>query len=144
MIALTLAQLAHAVHGDVLLARGDTLDTVVSGDVDTDSRLIGPGGIFVAKPGEATDGHLFVGAAVAAGAAAVVVERQVDDDVTQIVVADAVAALADLARDVVARVRAHGRLRIVGITGSNGKTTTKNMLARILEPVGETVSPKAS
>src|SRR6188768_3492112 len=77
MIALTLSQLAHAVGGEVLLAAGDTPDTVVSGTVDTDSRLIGPGGIFVAKPGEETDGHLFVDAAVAAGAALAIVERPV-------------------------------------------------------------------
>jgi UDP-N-acetylmuramoyl-tripeptide--D-alanyl-D-alanine ligase len=144
MIALTLSQLARAVGGEVLAARGETLDTVVSGAVDTDSRLIGPGGIFVAKPGEETDGHLFVGAAVAAGAVLAIVEHRVEADVTQIVVPDAVAALADLARDVVGRVRAQGTLRIIGITGSNGKTTTKNLLTRILEPEGETVSPKAS
>jgi UDP-N-acetylmuramoyl-tripeptide--D-alanyl-D-alanine ligase len=60
------------------------------------------------------------------------------------VVPDAVAALADLARDVVAGVRRGGDLRIVGITGSNGKTTTKNLLARILEGAGETISPRAS
>lgn len=144
MIALTLSQLAHAVGGELLLASGETPDTIVSGAVDTDSRLIGPGGVFVAKRGEETDGHLFVGAAVAAGAALAIVEHPVDAVVTQVVVPDAVAALADLARDVVARVRAGGRLRIVGITGSNGKTTTKNLLARILEPEGETVSPKAS
>nr|BFF11122.1 UDP-N-acetylmuramoyl-tripeptide--D-alanyl-D-alanine ligase [Microbacterium flavescens] len=63
---------------------------------------------------------------------------------TQIVVPSAVDALADLARTVVARVRDGGALRAVGITGSNGKTTTKNLLARILEGEGETVSPKAS
>lgn len=64
--------------------------------------------------------------------------------VTQVVVANAVDALADLARDVVARVRESGSLRVVGITGSNGKTTTKNLLRRILEGEGETVAPKAS
>jgi UDP-N-acetylmuramoyl-tripeptide--D-alanyl-D-alanine ligase len=144
MIELTLSQIARAVGGELLPARGDTPDTVVSGAVDTDSRLIGPGGVFVAKPGEETDGHLFVDAAVATGAALAIVERPVTAAVTQIVVPDAVAALADLARDVVARVRERGDLRVVGITGSNGKTTTKNLLARILEPVGETVSPKAS
>lgn len=144
MIALTLSELAHAIGGEVNLASGDTHDTVVSGAVDTDSRLIGPGGIFVAKPGEETDGHLFVDAAVAAGAAVAIVEHVVDAAVTQIVVPDVVTALADLAREVVARVRAGGDLRIVGITGSNGKTTTKNLLARILEVEGETVSPKAS
>ena len=144
MIALTLSELAHAIGGEVTLATGDTLDTIVSGAVDTDSRLIAPGGIFVAKPGEETDGHLFVDAAATAGAAVAIVEHIVDAAVTQIVVADAVAALADLARDVVARVRSGGDLRIIGITGSNGKTTTKNLLARILEGEGETVSPKAS
>ncbi|WP_127475468.1 UDP-N-acetylmuramoyl-tripeptide--D-alanyl-D-alanine ligase [Microbacterium sulfonylureivorans] len=148
MIALTIAQLARAVGGDVVLAPGDTLDTVVSGTVDTDSRLIGPGDVFVAKPGEETDGHRFVAAAAEAGAAIAIVEHIVEAEgagtITQIVVPGAVDALADLARDVVARVRNAGALRAVGITGSNGKTTTKNLLARILEGEGETVSPKAS
>lgn len=144
MIALTIAQIARAVRGDVVLADGDTLETLVSGAVDTDSRLIGPGGIFVAKPGEETDGHLFVDAAVANGAAVAIVERVVEASVTQVVVPSAVDALADLAREVVGAVRGGGDLRIVGITGSNGKTTTKNLLARILEGEGETVSPKAS
>ncbi len=143
MIALTLTQLAHVLDGELHLAPGVDAETVVSGDVDTDSRLIQPGGIFVAKPGEVTDGHLFVDAAVENGAAVAIVERVVGT-VTQIVVADAVTALADLARHVVGAVRDAGDLRIVGITGSNGKTTTKNMLARILEDEGETVSPRAS
>ena len=117
---------------------------MISGVVDTDSRNIGPGGIFVAKPGAETDGHLFVGKAVAAGAALALVERPVDEDVSQIVVPDVVAALAALAEEVVARVRESGHLRVVGITGSNGKTTTKNLLARILSGEGETVAPIAS
>jgi len=144
MIDLTLSQLARVVSGELRLAAGDTLETIVSGAVDTDSRLIEPGGIFVAKPGEETDGHLFVDAAVQRGAALALVERPVEAAVSQIVVPDVVAALADLAREVVARVRAQGDLRVVGITGSNGKTTTKNLLARILEGEGETVAPRAS
>jgi UDP-N-acetylmuramoyl-tripeptide--D-alanyl-D-alanine ligase len=144
MISFTLAQLAHAVGGQLQPAGSDTPDTVVSGAVDTDSRAIEPGGVFVAKPGEHTDGHRFVEAAVTAGAAVALVERPVDAAVSQIVVPDAVGALADLARVVVARVRERGDLRIVGITGSNGKTTTKNLLARILEGGGETVAPRAS
>jgi UDP-N-acetylmuramoyl-tripeptide--D-alanyl-D-alanine ligase len=144
MIALTLTQLAHVLDGELHLAVGDSGDTVVSGGVDTDSRLIGPGGIFVAKPGDVTDGHLFVDAAVAAGAAVAIVEHTVPSPVSQIVVADAVAGLADLARHVVRSVRDAGSLRIVGITGSNGKTTTKNLLARILQDEGETVAPHAS
>lgn len=144
MISTSLSHLADVLGGRLVVRGTDTPDTTVSGDVDTDSRLIEPGGIFVAKPGEATDGHLFVAAAVERGAALAIVERELDDAVSQIVVADAVAALSDLARDVVGRVRAGGDLRIVGITGSNGKTTTKNLLARILSDEGDTVSPRAS
>lgn len=144
MISMTLAEIAEAIGGTLHTAGDDTAHTAVSGTVDTDSRNIGVGDIFVAKPGADTDGHLFVATAVAQGAALAIVERTVDAAVSQIVVADVVAALADLARTVVARVRELGGLTIVGITGSNGKTTTKNMLARILEGDGETVSPVAS
>jgi UDP-N-acetylmuramoyl-tripeptide--D-alanyl-D-alanine ligase len=144
MIRLTLAEVTHAIGGTLHVSGTDTADTVVSGVVDTDSREMGPGTIFVAKPGETTDGHLFVDAAVAAGAALAIVERPVDAPVSQIVVPDAVAALSHLAREVVARVRAGGDLRVVGITGSNGKTTTKNLLARILQDEGPTVAPRAS
>lgn len=144
MISSSLSHIAAVLGGRLVLRGDDTPDTVVDGDVDTDSRLIEPGGIFVAKPGETTDGHLFVPAAIERGAALALVERELDDPVTQIVVDDVVAALAALARDVVARVRATGDLRIVGITGSNGKTTTKNLLARILRDEGATVSPRAS
>ncbi|MFS0854370.1 UDP-N-acetylmuramoyl-tripeptide--D-alanyl-D-alanine ligase [Microbacterium sp. 179-I 3D4 NHS] len=141
MIALSLAEIAAATGGELRLAGEDSPETVVDGVVDTDSRNMGPGTIFVAKPGAETDGHRFVGAAVEAGAVLAIVERPVDEPVSQVVVADAVAALADLAREVVGRVRSASDLRIVGITGSNGKTTTKNFLARILADEGETVAP---
>ncbi|MFT3798777.1 UDP-N-acetylmuramoyl-tripeptide--D-alanyl-D-alanine ligase [Microbacterium sp.] len=144
MIPMTLADVASAVSGTLLTAGADTETTVVAGAVDTDSRLIAPGGIFVAKPGETTDGHLFVPAAAGAGAALAIVEHVVDVPISQIVVPDVVGALADLARTVVGRVRARGALQITGITGSNGKTTTKNLLARILQDEGETVAPRAS
>ncbi|KZE90677.1 UDP-N-acetylmuramoyl-tripeptide--D-alanyl-D-alanine ligase [Microbacterium sp. TNHR37B] len=144
MISMTLADVAAAVGGTLHPAGDDGAETIVSGVVDTDSREMAPGGVFVAKRGETTDGHRFVDAAVAAGAVVAIVEQPVDAPVSQIVVADAVSALADLAREVVARVRTRGALRVVGITGSNGKTTTKNMLARILEGEGETVAPRNS
>ena len=144
MIALTIAQLARIVSGRPVLVGSDTLETVVSGAVDTDSRNIGPGDVFVAKPGEATDGHLFVGGAADAGAALALVERHIDAPISQVVVGDVVDAIAALARHVVAAVRARGDLRIAGITGSNGKTTTKNLLARILQDEGDTVAPRAS
>lgn len=144
MIRMTLGDIAAAIGGELHPVGSEDSATVVSGAVDTDSRQIGPGGIFVAKPGEVTDGHLFVPKAVDAGAVLAIVEHLVDTEVTQIVVPDVVAALAALAREVVARVRAAGDLRVVGITGSNGKTTTKNMLARILEAEGETIAPRGS
>ncbi|GAA2847982.1 UDP-N-acetylmuramoyl-tripeptide--D-alanyl-D-alanine ligase [Microbacterium arabinogalactanolyticum] len=141
MIALSLAEIAGILGGELRLTGADTAATVVDGSVDTDSREMTAGSIFVAKPGETTDGHRFVGAAAEAGAVLAIVEHPVDVEVSQIVVADAVQALADLAKAVVARVRDAGSLRIVGITGSNGKTTTKNLLARILQDEGETVAP---
>jgi len=144
MIPMTLAETAQAVSGSLRLFGDDTAETVVSGLVDTDSRLMTSGAIFVAKPGAVADGHSFVGAAVDAGARLAIVERPVDEPVSQIVVADAVRALADLARVVVARVRERGDLKVVGITGSNGKTTTKNLVARILQDEGETVAPRNS
>ncbi len=144
MIRMTLAEVAHAISGTLELAAGDSAETVVSGTVDTDSRNITAGDIFVAKPGEVTDGHRFVGTAADAGAVLALVDHHVDVAISQIIVADVVDALADLAREVVARVRSGGRLRVVGITGSNGKTTTKNLLARILQDEGETVAPRAS
>lgn len=144
MIALTLAEIAETIGGALRTHGDDTPETIVSGGVDTDSRNMAAGGVFVAKPGDATDGHLFVGAAVQGGAALAIVEREVDEPVSQIVVPDVVVALADLAREVVARVRSGGDLRVVGVTGSNGKTTTKNMLAEILRESGETIWPVAS
>lgn len=147
MIDLTLAEIAHIMEGRLV---GGEAPTVVSGLTDTDSRLITPGDIFVAKPGEETDGHLFVPAAIAQGAALVIVDHELDGvalgkiSAPQIVVADTVIALGALAAEVVARVRASGALRVVGITGSNGKTTTKNLVANMCERVGPTVSPRDS
>ncbi|MBS1697206.1 MAG: UDP-N-acetylmuramoyl-tripeptide--D-alanyl-D-alanine ligase [Actinobacteria bacterium] len=144
MIALSLAEIAEIVGGELHPAAGHDPASIVSGVVDTDSRQMSAGGIFVAKPGEHTDGHRFIGAAIENGAVLAIVEHPVDDVVSQIVVADVIDAIAELARAVVARVRAGGDLRIVGVTGSNGKTTTKNFLARILQDEGETIAPIAS
>jgi UDP-N-acetylmuramoyl-tripeptide--D-alanyl-D-alanine ligase len=156
MIAMSLAEIAAAVDGE--LVRG-AAETIVDGSVETDSRLVGPGSVFFALLGEETDGHRFVPSAADAGAALVVTERAIDlpdgSATAQVVVADGYAALAALAHEVVARVRAssadrtdeQGRpaaLRVVGITGSNGKTSTKNMLRTILAGHGETVAPEGS
>ncbi|QUW19455.1 UDP-N-acetylmuramoyl-tripeptide--D-alanyl-D-alanine ligase [Agrococcus sp. Marseille-Q4369] len=126
------AAVGGALHGD---------DVLVTGSVETDSRLVAAGGVFVAMPGESTDGHRFVDAAVAAGAALVIAERPLEQAVPHIVVDSGVVALGALAADVIRRVREAGELTVIGVTGSNGKTTTKNMLQAILEQHGPTVSP---
>jgi UDP-N-acetylmuramoyl-tripeptide--D-alanyl-D-alanine ligase len=140
VIELTLGEIADVLGGRLKGAA----DTVVSGPAHTDSRKVVAGSIFFALPGEVTDGHLFAPAAVENGASLLIVERELELAVDQIVVTDGVAALAALAREVVARVRARGELRVVAVTGSNGKTTTKNMLRAILEPQGATVAPFGS
>jgi UDP-N-acetylmuramoyl-tripeptide--D-alanyl-D-alanine ligase len=141
VIALTLAEIADALGAPIV--QGDP-QAIVGGSVETDSRLVSPGSVFFALPGETTDGALFAPAAVDAGAALVIAERAIDVDSALIVVPDGVAALAALARTVVARVRALGRVKVVAITGSNGKTTTKNLLRAILTAEGPTVAPEGS
>ncbi|MFC9918930.1 UDP-N-acetylmuramoyl-tripeptide--D-alanyl-D-alanine ligase [Agromyces binzhouensis] len=145
MIAMTMAEIAAATSGRFEPAGTDaSTETVIDGAVTTDSREVGPGGIFVAKRGEFDDGHRFAPAAVDQGAALVIVERRLELPVAQVVVEDSVDALGALATEVVRRVRAQGRLKIVGVTGSNGKTTTKNLLRTVLEQVGPTVAARKS
>jgi UDP-N-acetylmuramoyl-tripeptide--D-alanyl-D-alanine ligase len=105
--------------------------------------LVGAGSLFFAKPGEVTDGHLFVSASAKAGAVASVVEHLVDDaaDHPQLVVPNVVEALGLLAKHVLGVLSATGNLQVIGVTGSNGKTTTKNMLREILSAAGETIAP---
>jgi UDP-N-acetylmuramoyl-tripeptide--D-alanyl-D-alanine ligase len=141
VIALTLAEIATILDGTLSGADDSAL---VDGPVQTDSRLVEPGSIFFALPGEETDGHLFAPTAVDSGAALIITERKLDLPGAQIVVANGVAALAALATEVVARVRATGTLTVVAITGSNGKTTTKNLLRAILSAQAPTVAPQGS
>jgi UDP-N-acetylmuramoyl-tripeptide--D-alanyl-D-alanine ligase len=148
VIPLRLSELVDELGGSLLLPSGSPADSsselVVSGSVQTNSTLVTPGSVFFALRGDVTDGHLFVADAVQRGATLVIAERALTTTVPLLVVADGVLALADLARLVVARVRARGRLRVIGITGSNGKTTTKNLLRAILEAEGPTVAPAGS
>jgi UDP-N-acetylmuramoyl-tripeptide--D-alanyl-D-alanine ligase len=127
---LSVAEVTRAVHGEVV--RGDP-DAVCSGAA-IDSRKVRGGEVFFAYAGEHTDGHRFVGDALARGAGAAVVRRgheRVDaaSDGSIIEVEDTFQALHDLART------ARGRgvpERLVGLTGSAGKTTTKELLAALL------------
>ena len=111
--------------------RGADLD--VSG-VFTDTRAPRAGALFIALKGENFDAHDFVASAKQGAAAAALVAREVDVDLPQVIVADTQAALGDLA----SAVRAQRRARVVGITGSNAKTTVKTLLASILKLHGNT------
>jgi UDP-N-acetylmuramoyl-tripeptide--D-alanyl-D-alanine ligase len=111
---------------------------VVTGEVRIDSRLVGPGDLFVALRGEHSDGHDFARAAVDAGAVGVLVERTVTD--LDIVVPDALEGLQSLARQVFLL----DQPLTFGITGSSGKTSTKDLLAQVLSGFGPTLAPAGS
>lgn len=136
MIELTLGEVAAAVGGTL---HGADPATVVTGGVEFDSRLVTPGGLFLALAGERADGHDFVAAATASGAVASIVTRPVAGP--SIRVADGYAALAALAATVVRRLPG---LTVVGVTGSSGKTSTKDVLAQLLARLGPTVAPPGS
>ena len=137
MIPLTLAEVADAVGGEL----HDVSDpqVPVTGDVEWDSRRIRPGGLFVALAGERVDGHEHAAGAVGAGAVGVLAARPVG--VPAVVVPDVPAALADLARAVLDRLP---DVTVVGLTGSSGKTSTKDLLAQLLAELGPTVAPPGS
>ena len=164
MIALTLSRIADIVGGELAdISVEDAEVTVVTGSVEFDSRKVGAGGLFLALPGARSDGHDFAAAAVADGAVAVLAARPVG--VPALVVpaagptdagsgalehddasgsgAAVLAALARLAAAVAAELVAGG-LRIIGVTGSSGKTSTKDLLAAVLAPLGEVVAPPGS
>ncbi len=148
MIAFTAAEIAEITNGRLDADPGITPLSVV-----TDSREATPGSLYVAKPGEHADGHDYVAAAFTAGAALALVERPVSaPDGTpypSVLVQDAVLAMGALAGEAVRRIRAAragqgSELTVVGITGSAGKTTTKDLLAGILATQGNTVAPQGS
>jgi UDP-N-acetylmuramoyl-tripeptide--D-alanyl-D-alanine ligase len=131
VIPLTLAEVAHVVGGST----HDIPDSAVrvTGPVVRDSRDVVPGALFVAFAGERVDGHDFAAGAVADGAAAVLAARPVG--VPAIVVDDVQAALGRLAQHVIERLGA----TVVALTGSAGKTSTKDLIAQLLQKVAPTV-----
>ncbi|MGE0877634.1 MAG: UDP-N-acetylmuramoyl-L-alanyl-D-glutamate--2,6-diaminopimelate ligase [Acidimicrobiia bacterium] len=117
-----LAPLArYDVHGD------SALEIV---EASMDSRTVTPQSLFFCVPGAATDGHRFADAAVDSGAAALVVERRLDVAVTQVVVPDVRLVIGPLCATL--HGRPSERLDVVGITGTNGKTTTAQLLGDLL------------
>ena len=158
MIEMTLAEVAAVTGGRLHRATGTERVTAV----EFDSRQVGPGGLFLALPGERADGHDFAAAAVAGGAVAVLAAREVDAPAVLVPPAEpgslaagsylaagdsdgsGAAVLAALARLAAHNVAALPGLTVVGVTGSSGKTSTKDLLAAVLAPLGPTVAPPGS
>jgi UDP-N-acetylmuramoyl-tripeptide--D-alanyl-D-alanine ligase len=162
VIALSIAAIADIVGGRLAdISPEAAAATRVTGTVEFDSRSVGPGGLFLALPGARSDGHDFAAAAVEKGAVAVLAARPVGvpaivappatgDENASVLEHDTdgsgAAVLAALARlaGAVATDLVDGGLRIVGVTGSSGKTSTKDLLAAVLAPLGEVVAPPGS
>ncbi|QGU01717.1 UDP-N-acetylmuramoyl-tripeptide--D-alanyl-D-alanine ligase [Corynebacterium kalinowskii] len=163
MITLSLAQIAEATGG--ILAGGADPNAHITSSVEFDSRKLTPGSLFVALPGQRVDGHDFAAAAMEAGAVAVLAAREVDAPAVIVPKTDVpasnadafamagekandmaavLAGMGDLARYVIDRcVDEHG-LTVVGVTGSAGKTSTKDLMATVLSSAGTTVAPPGS
>jgi len=136
VIPLSLAEVAAATGGTLSAAADPAAQ--VTGGVVTDSRAVGPGDLFVALAGERVDGADFAPQALSAGAVAVLGGR--DLGLPGVVVDDPAQALGRLARAVVDRLGP----TVVAVTGSSGKTTTKDLLADVLSRLGPVVAPQGS
>lgn len=161
MIQLTLGEIAEIVGGR--LGGGAQADTPVTGTVEFDSRKAAPGGLFLALPGARVDGHEFAATAVSKGAVAVLAAREVDAPSIIVPTAEKVesnadiyahdvnshgaaviTALSTLARHVVELGVNEHSLTVVAVTGSAGKTSTKDFIATVMSTAGETVAPPGS
>jgi UDP-N-acetylmuramoyl-tripeptide--D-alanyl-D-alanine ligase len=145
VITLSAAEIA-AVTGGTLAGTTSTGKTgsgaLVAGPVVIDSRQAVPGALFAALPGEHADGHEYAAAAVAGGASVVLAARPLPGlPADVVVVPDVTLALGALARAVLSRLP---DVTVVGITGSSGKTSTKDLAAQVIERLGATIAPKGS
>ena len=134
MIALKASEIAHIVGGNFY---GE--DVTVTANPVIDSRAATAGSLFIAIKGERVDGHDFAADATSHGAVVTLAERPVAG--THIVVKNSVVALGLLAQAVRSRLT---QLVVIGITGSQGKTTTKELLASVLSSVAPTVAPQGN
>jgi UDP-N-acetylmuramoyl-tripeptide--D-alanyl-D-alanine ligase len=130
---MRLGAIAMWTHGRLADNGAELVDAEITG-VAIDTRKLQPGNLFVAIKGERADGHDYLADAAAHGAIAALVTRKVDSTLPQVLVDDTALALGDLA----SAVRAQRDVRVVGITGSNGKTTVKTLVASILSRHGRT------
>jgi len=135
MIDLSVADIAEIVGGKSF---GDS-GAIVTAEPFFDSRSAIPGGIFLALEGEQVDGHNFVEEALAKGGVTAFTTRQVGSNC--IVVADVLEAISKLGAEVRRRLP---KMKVIGITGSQGKTTTKDIARHVLSIAGETIAPSQS
>lgn len=141
MLALTAADVARLVSGR--LTGGATGEELVTGQARIDSRQVAAGDLFAAFDGEHVDGHRFVTGAHDAGAALSLVSKEVEKPA--VLVDDVERALSDLARAQLERARTENPdLVVIAVTGSAGKTGTKDLLGTVLAAEGETVAPAGS
>ena len=134
MISLTLSELALATDGKVV---GNDIQVT---HIGTDSRTLTDGQVFLALKGPNFDGHRFVEQVINQGASAVIVDHALDFDIPQLVVADTRIALGKIG----AYVKAQVAPKTVGITGSSGKTTVKEMVAAILSRLGNVLATEGN
>ena len=140
VIALSVAEVAKITGGT--LAGYTGAEATVTGPVVIDSREAAPGALFAALAGERVDGHDYAAAAAAQGAAAILAARPLPEAGAPVItVSDVTLALGLLARAVLDRLP---RATVVGITGSSGKTSTKDLTAQVVEHLGPTVAPEGS
>lgn len=148
MILLSAHEIARASVGELFGLSEEQAEKVTCNFATTDSREVSSGTLFLAKPGESTDGHLFVPTAFESGATLALTERQITQangsSYPQVVVDDVVLAMGRIAKYCLEKMRANGELTVIGITGSAGKTTTKDLLAAIFATAGSTVAPQGS
>ena len=149
MMPMTVRQVAEAVQGRLIVRRRATASKTEPMHWPRRRSAIRArsvrGSVFVAIAGERVDGHDFVARAGESGAVVALVQHEVDAPVAQIVVPDTVDALGLLAKANIAARRAAGTpFTLIGITGSVGKTTTKDLMAALLSTLGSTVAPVGS
>ncbi|MFW0155197.1 UDP-N-acetylmuramoyl-tripeptide--D-alanyl-D-alanine ligase [Rothia sp. P6271] len=148
MITLTVAEIAQATGGSLEGISAEAAQQITCNFATTDSREVREGTLFLAKPGEKTDGHLFVPSAFSAGASLALVDHLVSKEdgsyYPQVRVNDVVLAMGSLAQFCIKKMRKNAELTVIGITGSAGKTTTKDLLSNIFATAGKTVAPIGS
>ncbi|PLS25205.1 UDP-N-acetylmuramoyl-tripeptide--D-alanyl-D-alanine ligase [Bifidobacterium imperatoris] len=143
MVPMSVEEIAQAVDGRIVA--GDAPAGAATNAV-SDSRQVTAGSVFVAIKGERVDGHNYVGKVGAQGAVAAIVDHEVPaQGLAQIVVKNTVEALGQLAKHNIERRRQlPGDFDIIGLTGSVGKTTTKDLLSALMSTLGPTVAPIGS